>query len=278
MQEADKLQSMIRFIKKQTNIIPKIGIVLGSGLGQLFDVLEEQVSIGFMQIPYFPKSTVAEHAGKLVVGKYKGQGIVLMRGRIHFYEGYHMNEVVRPIRMMKMLGVEKIILTNAAGAINDEYKVDDIVVISDHIASFVPNPLRGIEINGLGTRFPDMSKVYDSKIVEEIKQIGESLGISIKEGVYLQTSGPSFESKAEIRMYKRFGADVVGMSTACEAIAAVHLGMKVGGISFISNKACGLSANKLSMEEVIQNSNKNMRQYTIFMEKLAERLLGGDFN
>lgn len=276
LSEIEKIKSMCNFVRNNTKIIPTIAFVLGSGLGDSFNDLDVEFEMDFRQIPYMPRSTVAEHPGKLVIGTYHGKGIALLRGRIHFYEGYTMPQVVRPIRLLNFLGAKTIILTNSAGAINATYKVGDIVSISDQIASFVPNPLRNFDANASIDRFPDMSNIYDPKIRCAIKNTGAKLNLSIAEGVYLQTSGPSFESKAEISMYRQLGADLVGMSTACEAIAAKQLGCRIGGVSFISNKACGLSDTKLSMEEVIENSNINKALYSDFLELLLQNLLEGN--
>lgn len=274
MNEMERLLSMRDYIYRKCKVAPKISVILGSGLTDVLIDFEEKCKFDFSEIPYFPKTTVPEHVGKFIFGKYNNVEILIMQGRIHFYEGYSMQQVVRPIRLMKLLGVQQVILTNSSGAINENFKVGDIVAINDHIASFVPNPLRDVRNLQFGTQFPDMSNIYSEDLINIIKDAGENVDIQVKEGVYIQTSGPSFESKAEIRMYKSSGADLVGMSTACEAIAAVHAGMKVAGISFVSNMACGIEKNKLSMEDVVKNSLKNRDIYNSFINQIINLLIG----
>lgn len=246
--------------------VPKIAIVLGSGLGECIKEFKLEYKVPFSDIPYFPCTTVSEHRGMLLFGKIKEVPIVMMQGRVHFYEGYDAKEVVRPIRILKILGIEQIVLTNSSGAINSSYIPGDIVIVQDHIATFVPNPLQGENIEELGTRFPDMSQIYDSQLQQLMLKVANQLSIQLKDGVYLQSAGPSFESPAEIKMYQHLGADMVGMSTACEAIAARHAGIRVVALSCISNMASGISEQALSMEEVVINAKK-------MGNKLADLLL-----
>lgn len=271
--ERECLNRMYQYIREKTSVEPKLGIVLGSGLNNCLNDILIKYSFEFCDIPYFPKSTIQEHKGRLCIGIIGGQNIVIVQGRVHYYEGYTMTEVVRPIRLLKMLGVKTLILTNSAGAINQSLNVGDIVAINNHIASFVPNPLRGKNVELMGPRFPDMSDIYNDGLVKLAHEIGKKVGIQVKDGVYLQTSGPCFESAAEIRMYKVLGADLVGMSTACESIAAIHAGMKVTAISIVSNMACGLSERKLSMEEVIVNSGKREQIYKDFFIQYINEIL-----
>lgn len=270
MNEYEIIYKMFQTVRTKTNIIPIIGVVLGSGLGNSISGLERCVEIPFEEIPFFPKATVKEHSGKLVFGFFANKPIVVMYGRVHYYEGYSMREVIRPIRLMKMLGIKTVFLTNSSGAISDSLEVGDIVLVNDHIASFVPNPLRGNNDIRFGTRFPDMSEIYDKELIDYIRK---KVKMQFKEGVYLQTAGPSFESPAEIKMYRNSGADLVGMSTACEAIAAVHSGLKVICASFVSNKASGIADSKLSMKEVIDNSTINNERYCDFLNQAILAIL-----
>ncbi len=229
---------------------PEIAIVLGSGLGGFAEAIEDAVTVAYAQIPGLPECTVDTHAGQFVFGKLDGIRVAAMQGRFHYYEGYDVEQVVMPVRMLSMLGAEKLILTNAAGGINRSFKPGDLMLICDHIASFVPSPLRGINIEALGPRFPDMSEVYDAQLRGKIREAAAGQGLELREGVYIQTPGPQYETPAEIRAYAALGADAVGMSTAIEAIAARHMGMAVCGISCITNMAAGIEAKKLSHEEV----------------------------
>ena len=243
----DKCVSNIRM---KTDFVPKVALVLGSGLGELADQIEISSFVDYSDIDGFPVSTVAGHKGRFVFGYIGQTSVVIMQGRVHYYEGYTMKEVVLPIRIMKALGAEILFLTNAAGGIGDGFKAGDLMLITDHIASFVPNPLIGANCDDLGVRFPDMSNIYDKELCSLIRNCSKSLDIDIKEGIYIQFTGPSYESPAEIKMSKMLGASAVGMSTAVEAIAANHMGMRICGISLISNLAAGISDNPLTHEEV----------------------------
>jgi len=256
MDEVEKIQEAAHYIEQFISYRPKVAVVLGSGLGESIDNFKLNQSLPYCKIPHFPSATVQEHKGVFLIGTLYGVPIIFMQGRVHYYEGYHMEEVVRPIRILRMLGVEKLILTNSSGAVNETYSPGDMVVIKDHIASFVPNPLRGRNMDIIGPRFPDMSHIYHKDMQMIIKDAAKELNIPMQSGVYLQTAGPSFESPAEIRMYRILGADLVGMSTACEAIAARHAGMQVGGISCVSNMASGISKENLTMKEVVENADK----------------------
>ena len=237
-------------IRQKTDFQPRIGIVLGSGLGDYGDQIQKEAVISYREIEGFPVSTVQGHRGQFVFGYIKDVPVVLMQGRVHYYEGYSMQEVVLPIRLMGLLGAGKLLLTNAAGGINTRFTAGDFMMITDQIATFVPSPLIGPNPQELGERFPDMSEIYDGKMQQKIRESARALGLPLQEGVYLQTSGPQYESPAEIRMMRALGADAVGMSTACEAIAARHMGMRDAGISCITNMASGVSAAPLSHQEV----------------------------
>lgn len=248
----EKLQACYESVRKITDFQPKVAIVLGSGLGDFAKEIQVEKEVPYSDIAGFPVSTVKGHDGKFIFGYLGNVPVVCMKGRVHYYEGYAMSDVVLPTRLMKLLGAEILFLTNAAGGINSALNAGDLMLITDQIACFVPNPLIGPNEDALGTRFPDMSEIYDHALSDIIRDHAKANSISIGEGVYAQLTGPSYESPAEIRMLKTMGADAVGMSTTVEAIAARHMGMRVCGISFISNKAAGLSANPLSHEEVQQ--------------------------
>lgn len=243
-------------IRKITDFVPKVALVLGSGLGELAEQIDIVASVDYSDIEGFPVSTVQGHRGRFVFGYIEQTPVVIMQGRVHYYEGYSMDEVVLPIRLMKMLGAEILFLTNAAGGMGDGFSAGNFMLITDHISTFVPNPLIGPNCDFLGVRFPDMSQVYDPKLNELIRNCSKTLDIDLKEGVYIQFTGPSFETPAEIRMAKSLGASAVGMSTVVEAIAAKHMGMRVCGISFISNLAAGISDEPLSHEEVKAAADK----------------------
>ena len=250
------LEKWVRTVREKTDFLPEIGIVLGSGLGDFARQVEKSAEISYDSLPGFPVSTVAGHAGKLIFGYVRSVPVVVMQGRVHYYEGYSMEQVVAPIRLMGMLGAKKLLLTNAAGGVNMDFTPGDLMVITDHISAFVPSPLRGENPEALGRRFPDMSRVYDEDMGRAVLTAGEKLGQSLRQGVYLQWQGPNYETPAEIRMFRTLGADAVGMSTVCEAIAARHMGLRVCAISCITNMACGILPQPLSHEEVQQTADR----------------------
>ncbi len=245
-----KLLTCFEEYKKKIDFEPKVAIVLGSGLGALADEIDVKAVLNYNELPGFPVSTIPGHKGRFVFGYIEDTPVVIMQGRVHFYEGYDITDVVLPIRLMKMMGAQILFLTNAAGGVNASFAPGDFMLLEDHISSFVRSPLIGENIEELGTRFPDMSEVYDRKLRKIIEEQAEKNNIKLQHGVYLQLSGPAFESPAEIRMCRTLGADAVGMSTACEAVAAVHAGFRVCGISCISNMACGITEGKLTHAEV----------------------------
>lgn len=244
-----KLYGAFQSIQQQFKFNPKIGIICGSGLGDMAERIESVYSIPFQQIKNMPKSTVEGHDGRFVFGYIDTVPVVVMQGRVHYYEGYAPSDVVLPIRLMKLMGAEYLFITNAAGGITYT-NPGDLMLINDHISTFVPSPLRGKNIDSLGTRFPDMSQVYDKDLINLAKDVALKLDINVKEGVYMQFPGPQYETPAEVNMAKMMGADAVGMSTAIEAIAAVHAGMKVVGLSCISNPAAGISKEPLNHIDV----------------------------
>ncbi|MGN0241788.1 MAG: purine-nucleoside phosphorylase [Candidatus Weimeria sp.] len=251
----EKLQRSLASIRKVTDFKPEIGITLGSGLGGLAEKIDKVCEISYRDIDGFPVSTVAGHDGRFIFGTLSGKRVVVMSGRVHFYEGYRMEEVVMPMRIMGLLGAGTVLLTNAAGGINLDFRPGDLMMITDHISLLVQNPLLGQNADELGPRFPDMSTVYDRGLQEKIRQAAETAGVGIKEGVYVQLTGPSYETPAEIRMLGKMGADAAGMSTVVEAIAANHMGLKVAGISCITNMAAGISEKPLNHEEVRETAD-----------------------
>ncbi len=231
---------------------PRMALILGSGLGSLGTQMELHAELPYREISGFPVSSVAGHAGKLLFGYLEGVPLVCMQGRVHYYEGFDIQDVVLPTRVMGLLGADRIMLTNAAGTVDPALDTPSILLIRDHILLGVPNPLRGANIDELGLRFPDMTNVYDDALSAVLRTKADDLGLRLYEGVYVQLSGPSFETPAEVRMLGRLGGSAVGMSTACEAVAARHMGLRVCGLSCLSNKGAGISAAPLSHEEVFE--------------------------
>lgn len=268
----DNLTLCLKQIREKTDMIPEIAIVFGSGLNRYAEYIDIKCVIDYHELNNFPVSTNAMHKGRFIFGYVDNKPIVAMDGRIHYYEGYSMEQVVMPIRLMRMLGAEKLILSNAVGGINESYNVGDFMIITDHISSLVPSPLVGQNIDELGCRFPDMSNVYDCELRETIKNCAEKLGIDIKEGIYIQTTGPNYETPAEIKLYKSMGADAVGMSTACEAMAAVHCGFKVCGISCITNKAAGISDDPLSDDDVAIAAAKSSEDFCNLIDLIIKTI------
>jgi purine-nucleoside phosphorylase len=249
------------FIRTTTDIRPEIGLILGSGLGVLGDELEDAVTIPYEDIPHFPISTVEGHAGELLIGKLQGRSVVLMRGRFHMYEGYEPERTALPVRVMKELGVTTLLVTNAAGGVNLEYKPGNLMLISDHINLTGRNPLVGPNDNALGLRFPDMSDAYSRRLRKIAKDTAAELGVSVQEGVYVGLLGPNYETPAEIRMLRTLGVDAVGMSTVSEVIVARHSGIEVLGISCISNMAAGILDQPLSHLEVMETTDRVKEQF-----------------
>lgn len=258
----EKLQSCYKCVREITDFVPKVAIVLGSGLGDYADQIRVVQEIPYGKISGFPVSTVPGHDGRFIFGYLDEIPVVCMKGRVHFYEGYPISDVVLPIRLMKLLGAEVLFLTNASGGVNNSYHAGDLMLIKDHISVFAPNPLIGANLDELGTRFPDMSHVYDEELQKKIKEVAKKNNIYLQEGVYAQLTGPSFESPAEIRMLRTMGCDAVGMSTVVEAIAANHMGMRICGISCVCNLAAGMTANPLAHEEVQAAADEAAPRFT----------------
>lgn len=268
----EKLQESVEFIKSRCSLEPVMGIVLGSGLGDMLNEVKIEAAVGYHEIPGFPVSTVSGHRGRFVFGYLEEVPVVIMQGRVHYYEGYSMESVVLPTRLMAMLGIKILFLTNAAGGIDFDMKAGDLMLITDHISSFVPSPLIGANIEELGIRFPDMSNVYHKELCDIIRKCAKDSGISLREGVYVQFSGPNFETPAEIKMARALGANAVGMSTVCEAMAANHAGVKVCGISLISNLGSGMTDNPLSDDEVKETAQRVGYTFRELMQKSVREM------
>ncbi len=252
----EKVTKCYESIKDKIPFTPRVALVLGSGLGNYADTMEVKGEIDYKEIEGFPVSTVPGHAGKFIFGYVKEVPVVCMKGRVHYYEGYSISDVVLPTRLMKMMGAEILFLTNASGGINGAFRAGDFMLITDHISCFAPNPLIGPNVDEFGVRFPDMTSIYDEDLQEIIRNRAKENRIDLKEGVYVQLTGPSFESPAEIRMLRTLGADAVGMSTVVEALVANHMGMKICGISCVCNLAAGMNEQPLTHEEVQEASAK----------------------
>ena len=252
----EKLQRCLACVREKTDFVPDVALILGSGLGALADEIEAVATVDYHEIEGFPVSTVAGHKGRFVFGYFGKVKVVIMQGRVHYYEGYSMQDVLLPTRLMRLMGAKVLFVTNAAGGINKSFHVGDFMIIRDHIMSIFPNPLIGANIEELGPRFPDMSHCYDPELCQTIKDTAKRLDIGVQEGVYCQLTGPTYETPAEIKMLGMMGADSVGMSTACEAAAACHAGMRVCGISCITNLAAGISPVALSHQEVFDTANR----------------------
>lgn len=252
----EKLVRCYESVKAKVDFVPEIALVLGSGLGNYGESIEIVQTLEYDEIEGFPVSTVPGHKGRFLFGYVQGVPVVCMQGRVHYYEGYSMSDVVLPARLMGMLGAKVLFLTNAAGGINYDFAPGDLMLITDHIMNFVPSPLIGPNLDELGPRFPDMSNVYKKELQEVLRATAKELGISLQEGVYIQLSGPNYETPQEIKMCRVLGVDAAGMSTAAEAVAANHMGVKVCGISCISNMAAGILDQPLSHEEVQETADK----------------------
>lgn len=251
----ERLQKCYECFKSKISFVPDIALILGSGLGDYADTIKQEAVLEYKDIEGFPVSTVAGHKGRFVFGYVGDVKVVVMQGRVHYYEGYSMEDVVLPVRLMKLMGAKVLFLTNASGGVNFDYSAGDFMLISDQIC-MAPSPLIGENLDELGPRFPDMSNIYDRDLRKTVRDTAASLGIKLQEGVYIQLTGPNYESPAEIRMVRTLGADAVGMSTACEAIAANHCGLKTVGISCVSNLACGMTDKPLSHAEVQETADK----------------------
>ncbi|WP_461810340.1 purine-nucleoside phosphorylase [Faecalimonas sp.] len=268
----EKLMTCVKSVKEKVDFSPEVALILGSGLGDYADEIEIVQTVDYTEIEGFPTSTVAGHKGRFVFGYVDKTPVVIMQGRVHFYEGYPMSDVVLPTRLMGLLGAKKIVLTNAAGGVNFDFKPGDFMMLTDHITTGVPSALIGANLDELGVRFPDMSEVYSKRMQEIIRTTAKELGIDLKEGVYAQFTGPSYETPSEIRMVRSWGADAVGMSTACEAMAARHMGMEICGISCITNLAAGMSKEELNHKEVQETADRVAKQFKALITGIIIRL------
>lgn len=270
--DVNKIVNAASFLKEKYTKAPKVGLILGSGLGVLADEITEPVKIPYNEIPDFPVSTVEGHAGQLVFGDLNGVSVVAMQGRFHYYEGYSFEKVTFPVRVMKELGVETLIVTNAAGGVNETFTPGDLMLISDHINNMGSNPLIGRNDSKLGVRFPDMSEAYSKDLRKRAKEIAQELNINVKEGVYVGNTGPTYETPAEVRMLRVLGGDAVGMSTVPEVIVARHAGLRVLGISCISNMAAGILDQPLNHEEVIETTEKVKKDFLQYVKALVKNM------
>lgn len=272
MYNSQQISEAVDYIKGRVNINPEIAIILGSGLGNLANVIEDKIEIEYKDIPNFPVSTVPGHAGRLIFGKLADKEVLAMQGRFHIYEGYAPQCVVFPVRVFKKLGVESLFVTNAAGAVNKDFKAGQLMIIEDHISFFCPSPLRGSNDDEFGSRFPSMSSCYDKDYIKKALSIAQRNGMDVAKGVYCYCQGPMFETPAEIKAIRILGADAVGMSTVPEVITAVHAGMKVLGISCITNMAAGILDVPLSHEEVLEAGKKVENVFSRYVIDLIKEL------
>lgn len=268
----DRIQECSHFLQQKIATKPNIGIILGSGLGGLVDLVEIEIAIPYESIPHFPQSTVEGHAGKLIFGRLGGKNVVMMAGRFHYYEGYSQDEVTFPVRVMRALGAEILMVSNAAGGMNSEYQVGDIVLIRDHINLQPEHPLRGKNDERLGPRFPDMSEPYDLKMIALAQEIAQSQSLKVATGVYAGVQGPTFETRAEYQWLRGIGADLVGMSTVSEVIVAIHGGMKVFGASIVTDIGIRDEMNTITHEEVLEAANAAAPMLARLVGSLVEKL------
>jgi purine-nucleoside phosphorylase len=274
MQNVDinKLNETVAFIKTQINSLPSVGIILGSGLGGLVDELQISLSLDYEQIPNFPTSTVKGHGGKLLFGTISDKQVVMLSGRFHYYEGYDMQQVTFPVRVMKALGASLLVVSNAAGGMNKAFKVGDLMIITDHINLFPEHPLRGRNDESIGPRFPDMTEPYDLELVEKAKTIAAANAIHVHQGVYIGLQGPTFETKAEYKWLHIIGGDTVGMSTVPEVIVAKHSGMKVFGMSVVTDLGIRDEMNIITHEEVLEAANVAAPKMALIVKELIKSL------
>ncbi|MGF0033559.1 purine-nucleoside phosphorylase [Bariatricus sp. SGI.154] len=261
MKELEMIQACVRIIREKTDIVPEVGLILGSGLGDYADRIENKVIVPYSELPEFPVSTVAGHMGQFVIGEINGRNVIAMQGRVHYYEGYSQRKITMPVRIMKGLGVGKMILTNAAGGVNRSFKPGTLMMLQDHINFSGNNPLIGENPKEFGARFPDMSSIYSTEYRAKLKKLAAKEGIELEEGIYMMMSGPSYETPAEVRMAGILGADAVGMSTVPEAIVCAQSRISVLGISCITNCAAGIQNQPLNHAEVVETANRVKEEF-----------------
>lgn len=267
-----RIEQVVDGIRRYTQAEPTIGLFLGSGLGDFAQQLENRIEVPFHDLPGMPVTTVSGHVGAFVFGSYAGKQVVALNGRLHYYEGYSQQEITIPVRVLRRLGVKTLILTNAAGGVNTDFKPGTLMLISDHINLSGSNPLIGRNLDSFGPRFPDMSDIYTARLREQLKTAAAQAHLPLREGVYMMYSGPSYETPAEIRAFRTLGADAVGMSTVPEAIVASHCGMQVLGISCITNMAAGVLNVKLNHAEVVETANRVKAQFTQVLQLAISEL------
>lgn len=272
MEYIEKVLESYKYIKNKIEDIPEVAVILGSGLGCLADEVKDKIVIEYESIPNFPKSTVAGHAGEFIYGDLEGKKVIMMNGRFHFYEGYDMKTVTFAVRVLAKLGIKKLIVTNAAGGVNTSFRPGDLMIIKDHINFSGTNPLIGRNLDDFGPRFPDMSQPYDKELIDLAFNVAGKKDIKVVSGVYFMMTGPNYETPAEIRMVRTLGGDAVGMSTVPEVIVAKHCGMKVLGISCITNMACGILDKPLNHEEVIETSNMVKDKFKTLIKEILNRI------
>lgn len=267
----EQIDAAVSIIRKSWTGVPRVGMILGTGLGGLAEQIQQDASIAYGDIPHFPKSTAPSHAGRLVCGSLSGVPIVAMEGRFHYYEGYSLQQVTFPVRVMKALGAELLLVTNAAGGINPQYDLADVVVLEDHINLMPDNPLRGVNDDRLGPRWPDLCEPYDHKLIQLARQAGLELGIPVQKGVIVSVSGPNLETRAEYRMLKMLGADVVSMSTVPEVLVAIHSGMKVLGFSIVTDLCLPDALEPVEIPKILANAATGGER----LARLIPRILAG---
>ncbi|RMF62018.1 MAG: purine-nucleoside phosphorylase [Calditrichaeota bacterium] len=268
----EKIEEAVAYIRQHTQMKPGVGVVLGTGLGDLVKEIEQEVALSYQDIPHFPVSTVESHAGKLIFGTISGKEVVAMQGRFHYYEGYSMKQITFPIRVMKFLGVNTLLISNACGGMNPLYRKGDLMIMEDHINLLGDNPLIGVNDEELGPRFPDMSEPYSHRLIEMVEEIALEEKIKVQRGVYVAVPGPNLETRAEYRFLRTIGADVVGMSTVPEVIVARHMNMEVCGISVITDECFPDALEPVNVADIIATANKAQPKLTILMKRLIERL------
>jgi len=269
----NQINETFDYIQSKTNIEPEIGIILGTGLGGLVNEIEIEQFIPYGDIPHFPVSTVETHEGKLIVGQLGGKKVIAMQGRFHFYEGYSMKQITLPVRVMKKLGIRTLLISNAAGGMNPEFRRGDLMIITDHINLLGDNPLIGPNLDEFGLRFPDMSEPYSNKLISLAEKVATENDINIKKGIFVSVSGPNLETKAEYRFLRNIGADVVGMSTVPENIVAVHSGIKVLGMSVITDECFPDTLQPVNVQEIIKTAKNTEPKLTLIMKSVIEQLL-----
>jgi len=266
----NEIEETYNYIQKQVVFSPQIGIILGTGLGALTNEIEVEKSLNYKDIPHFPISTVESHSGKLIFGYLASKPVVVMNGRFHYYEGYSMKQITFPVRVMKMLGIKQLIVSNASGGLNPDYQVSDIMIIDDHINLFPENPLIGANMDKLGPRFPDMSEPYDHILIEKAIKIGQENGLKLQKGVYAAVTGPSLETRAEYKYIRNIGADTVGMSTIPEVIVARHMDLKVFAVSVITDLGVEGKIEKVTIEKILKAAKDAEKNLSILMKEMVK--------